>query len=330
MNLEQLERAEAEAEKLLNPVPEGDEDKGTEETTTKTKVEETQELATPEPEAVVVEPTKEVPVKEVTPPVKSEDFEQKYRTLEGKYKAEIPRYQQEASDLREKLRVANTQLAELQEKINSSQTAKASEEIDADLQSLSEIDPRVATVVSKIKKDYDEKVKNLEKKVGKGIEDKNRSVETDIDSIRLMRFDEEMKAFGVPDWKEIDVDPKFAEFLSEPLAYTGHTKLEHLKAAADQRNAKIAAQFFLDYKKSLPPVKEDNKGNLTKNLAPPKGGSSAPAVKPGQPTGLTRESYTKFMNDTARGKYNPKQWGGKTEEQMDEIFDKAIAAGELQ
>lgn len=324
--LEQLEKEEQEAEKLLNPAPEDD----TTEEIIEPEKKETQEVASPEPGDEGVEPQKVEEI--VTPPVKSEDFEQKYRTLEGKYKAEIPRYQQELSDLRTKFTALETQLAEANEKLNNSQTAKASEEIDADIQGLEGYDPKVAEVIRKIKKDSDEKVKNLESKFGKASEEKSKSIESETDSIRLIRFDEEMKSLGVPDWKEIDVDPGFADYLNEPLAYTGHTKLQHLKEAAHQRNAKIAAQFFLDYKKSkaeAPPTK-DSQGNLKKSVAPPKGGAGAPPIKTGQPTGLTRESYTKFMNDTARGKYNPKQWGGKTEEQMDDIFDKAIANGELE
>ena len=329
--LEQLEKEEKEAEKLLAL---GDEETTeTTETITEPTVTETKEVAPPQPGTDGVEPLPEVKDKEVIPPTVSEDiWEKKYRTLEGKYKAEVPRLQADNNELKTEIGSLKQKLTELYDKDSNSKSVKASEEIDSDIATLSEYDPRVAEVVKKIKIDSDEKVKALEKKFGKVTEDTSKNVETDINKIKYMRFDNEMVSLGVQDWKTIDQDPGFIEWLSSNVRGTKYTKLQYLQEACRQYDTETASTFFLDYKKELAgaPPAADSQSKLNKSIAPPKGGAGSPPIKAGQSTGLTRESYQKFMLETARGKFNPKLWNGKTEEQVEAMFDQAISKDELE
>lgn len=52
----------------------------------------------------------------------------------------------------------------------------------------------------------------------------------------------------VPDWRTIDNDPAFINWLNNPVPYTTSTKLQLLKVYVADFNAPMAAQFFIDYK----------------------------------------------------------------------------------
>jgi len=207
-------------------------------------------------------------------------------------------------------------------------------EIDAELEELAIDYPTVAKALQKLKEGTEAQLKSVKDELQTGVRTELDTVKSDLVSTKLVSFDAEMKGLGVPDWKEIDNDPKFVEWLGDTVPYTKSTKLELLKSAAKERDAKTVSQFFIDYKKSLEVATEetpepDSQDKLKKFVAPPKGkGGTAPKM-PGEQMNLTRANYEKFMDETSRGKFNPAKWGGKTEDQVDAMFDAAIAAGKL-
>jgi len=73
------------------------------------------------------------------------------------------------------------------------------------------------------------------------------NVEKDVNQIKLSRFIEYMDIV-VPDWRTVDRDPAFIEWLQAPAPYTRATKFQLLRAAAAEYDAETTAQFFLDFK----------------------------------------------------------------------------------
>jgi hypothetical protein len=340
-SFEKLEREEKAAEEIWKQTyaPEDEEGKEPKEPTDEPKKEETPVEETPkeppkEPAAEAVVPEPEVKTPEVIPPVDTEDWKQKYKTLEGKYKAELPRFSTENGELKSKVSTLETKVAELTETINKNQTASKGIEIDTEIEELSKDYPSIAEPLKKIKAESDARVKALEEKLEKTGKSEQSDIKADIGEIKRMRFDTEMGSLGVSDWKILDQDEKFIEWLGEKAPYTRFTKLQYLQDAASKYDAETVSQFFLDYKKTLaeatPAPQVDSQGKLIKNLSPSsKKGGTPPAQKGGE-ISLTRESYQKFMKQTTNGKFNPKEWGGKTEEQIEALYDVAISKGELE
>jgi hypothetical protein len=144
-----------------------------------------------------------------------------------------------------------------------------------------------------------------------------------------------MERLAGSDWKAIDVSPEFETWLNDKIPFTKLTKLQVLTDAAQRHDAETVSQFFTEYKKTVAKVDESPKDEgdpsqkkLEKYVAPAKGGGGNIVDKGGQP-GMTKENYAKFMDDSTRGKFDPKKWGGKTEEQVEAMFDKAMLEGKL-
>ena len=331
--IEKLEKEEKAAEEIWKKTYAPEDEKGDE---PKEPIDEPKEPeiiadapAEPGDKGVVPEP--EVKIPEVIPPVDTDDWKQKYKTLEGKYKAEVPRVSARNSELEAELTTLKAKVAELTETVSKNQTAKHSNEVDSDLEELSKDYPSIADPLKKIKADFDAKTKVLEDKLEKAGKSEQTDIKADLNEMKRMRFDTEMVSLGVPDWKDIDQDEKFIEWCGDIVPYTRYTKLQYLQEAARKHDAQAVSKFFLDYKKTLesPAPQVDSQGKLIKSLSPSsKKGGTPPAMKGGEVV-LTREKYQKFMKQTTDGKYNPKEWGGKTEEQMEAIYDAAIANDEL-
>jgi hypothetical protein len=340
-----LERAEQNAEAvwkaMYQPEASTETDKTAEETAdaeggdTKT----IEEAASTTEETVAEETSEEVAAVAVEPD-KSDttDWKQKYQTLDGKYRAEVPRLSAEIVQWRDYAAGLSKRVGELEEavKVAASQPKPKDDgvETDRDFQELALENPNFAKVIQNIKDDYEAKLSILRREketLESGVTADIKSVKEDLQLSKQERFDLAMRNFGVPDWREVDYDPAFKEWLNTTVPYTNATKLELLVAAAKNLDAKTASQFFLDFKASQTPVEEaevvgNTTDKLTKFVALPRSGGTAIPTKSAQP-GLTRAQYEKFMNP--RYKFNPSDWGGKNEHQVEAMFDAAILKGNL-
>jgi hypothetical protein len=328
-----LERAEEEADAIWKSVYQPEESET--ETKTPPEVAEAKTEETPEeeaPETAVEEAAAVAPEAPSAKPDESDktDWKQKYQTLDGKYKAEVPRLSAEVGQWREYATSLSRRISELEE-VPRVVPKKDEPETDPDLEALAERDPDFATVIKKIKEDHGREIAALRKEMETGITADLKSVKEDLKLSKEERFDLALRTSGVPDWKEIDHDPAFLEWLRAPVPYTRATKLDFLKDAARNFDAVTASQFFLDFKASqntegTPEVVEEIPDPLNKFVAPPRSGGPSIPKRSVQP-GLTKAQYEKFMNP--RYQFNPADYGGRTEKQMEALFDAAILKGAL-
>lgn len=287
---------------------------------------------------VVEEPKVETPVVEEPPKVevkaeKVVDWEQKYRTLEGKYRAEVPRLSEEIRSLKESLTKRDETIAELRNKLNE---IKKTETIvgDDDLNKLEADYPGVGKAVKKLIDGYETKIASLEQQVTTKVSTELDGIKADNAVTREQQFDQYMQSAGVEDWRTINTMPEFHEWLADVIPYTRQTKLEALRDAGRNFDAETAARIFLDFKATLKkeaPVvtaKAETQENLEQYIAPSTvtvGKQDRGSVQ----TGYTRADYTKFMQESAKGKFIPSKWGGKTEAEVEAMFDGLIANGSL-
>jgi BMFP domain-containing protein YqiC len=319
---DKIERMDAEADKLWQTHYGNDEEE-------QKIVAEEVPADTPEAAPVEKEPVEDAP----TPaPDDTADYKQKYKTLEGKYRVEVPRLQEEVKKWRDQVYTLSTKVQELETKAKEAPQVAESNIVDTDIAQLEADYPDIGKVVKKLRDGYEAKISSLEKKISEGVSAELSTVKEDVYQTRRGQFEADMIKAGVPDWKELDVDEGFNQWLAELVPYTSIPKLELLKDAATRMDAPAVAKFFLDYKSTLgqeAPRPNVGQGKLEKFVAP---STARVGVAPqrGKQPWLTQAEYTTFMQDSAKGKFNPAKWGGKTEEQVEAMFDRAIAEGTLQ
>ena len=315
-----LERAEEEADAIWKSVYQPDES----ETVTPPEKAEAETEETPEEAALEME-TEETAVAAApeTPPVKppesdTTDWKQKFQTLDGKYKAEVPRLSAEVGQWREYATSLSRRISELEETAKSALKKTDAPETDPDLEALAERDPDFASIIKKLRDDHKREIAELRRDFETGVTADLKSVKEDLHLSKQERFDLALRAAGIPDWKTVDHDPAFLEWLSDPVPYTRATKLDFLKDAARNLDADAASKFFLDFKASqntedTPLTAEESSDKLNKFVAPPRSGGPSIPKKSGQP-GLTKAQYERLMDP--RAKFNPADYGGRTEKQV--------------
>lgn len=280
---------------------------------------------------------------EKPPEEKKPDWEHMYKVLQGKYNSEIPKAVNDVKQWKENAVALNAQIAdlkkqvrELEDKISASETAKTIEPLSKEYPDIGKV---IAELNDKHKKELDLLKDKLEKTSGS--DGTAKVVETTEDKMQtLLRekqntFDLEMIGHGIPDWKQVDKDPEMEKWLDKYEENALRSNKEIFLEAAVNFRADICAKYFKAYKSFQASVKKvdttetDGKDKLEKYLAPnsrPNGKTLEGNAKPI----YTREDYTRFCKKTSKpGGFISSEWGGKTEEETEAIFDKLIATGQL-
>ena len=279
------------------------------------------------------EPPKTLTKEEKLADENSETWANKYRTIEGKYRAEVPRLNQEVKQWKEHAIALNGRISELETSFKKTQSEAASAESNQEIEKLSTEYPDIGKVIKKINDDHRAELQALEERLTKGVATELDSVKQNIVMTKKDKFDMAMRNAGIDDWASIDSDPGFLEFLKEsPTPYTKKTKHDFLLEAADAFDIPRVSKIFKEYKDAVntppAPVKDEVQERLEQFISPPKGAQRQAPASVTKPT-YTRDDYTAFMKETSKGKFDPAKWGGKTEEQVEAAFDRIIAAGQL-
>lgn len=294
-----------------------------------------------------------------------ETFKQKYLTLKGKYDKEVPKAQAALKTAQDELKQWQAYAGTLEKKVGAleeklKEAAKAPEPKPGKTDKPKKIDladPELSTLIAdypgvgKILEAFEAKSKTDEETIAalqaelKASGSKLDKIETDVGETRTSRFELDMIQAVGRDWRSTDSDPKFLEWLNAPVPYTGKTKLQLLQAASAALDAATVATFFNDYRATLKvddaggdDADDDNgadagedaaAGKLKKQVAPPRSGGTPPKKASAKAGTYTRAQYAQFNNELISGKFKPANWGGKTEAEMDAIFNRAIVNHEL-
>jgi uncharacterized protein (DUF885 family) len=179
------------------------------------------------------------PAPAATPPSEGDDkWEARYKTLHGKYNAEVPRL--------------HAALKERDGKLNS-----LTEEVEALKASLAK--PKESLVKPEEVNEYGEPLVDLIRRAAReevqGKDDEIAQLKKRLESLdsTLVQNKEvgfyEKLASSVPDWMAINDDPDFHTWLSEIDEITGYTRQDILSEAEGKRDADRVARFFNAFKK---------------------------------------------------------------------------------
>ena len=257
-------------------------------------------------------------------------WKQKFDTLLGKYNAEVPRFAAEVKQWKDNAIALADRVSELETKLSSAEVQSKIDSVDVDLTQLESDYPDIGAYIRKLNEAHKAEINELRKQLKSNFDNSISEVKSDITVSKQQAFDKQMESLGVPNWRQIDQMPEFGEWLNQPAEYGRFTKLVLLQDAARALDAQAVSKFFLDFMKEYTSSQEgsDNQGKLKNFIAPPRNEQGGKPKREGA-NKLTREMYTQFMRDSAKGKFNPTKWGGKTEAQVEAMFDAAIAQGSL-
>lgn len=221
-----------------------------------------------------------------TPPPGNEDTsEHRFKVLQGKYNSEVPRLNAENKDLKAQLQQMQHDLEVLKNSKPPEALVKP-EEIEQYGEGLIDVARRIAREELATK---DAEIIALKTRL-----DSLSNVTTQNVEASFFKSLTEM----VPDWEQINQDPKFLTWLDEVDELTGESKQSLLSRAEKGRDAARTAKFFNAYKKTSSSWAASNTNALESQVAPPT--NKAPNAPPAKKI-WTRGEVAEFYSKARRG-----------------------------
>jgi hypothetical protein len=127
----------------------------------------------------------------------------------------------------------------------------------------------------------------------------------------------------VPDYADIDTDPKFLEYMSEQDEFSGSIRKDLFLRAKDIGDVGRVAQFLLDFKK----LRDAGKETLQRKVTPTSSASNAQPTKqqPKQSDLVSMKKVNEFMTNVQKGKIKDQ----KLIERVMSRIDAAQRAGKI-
>lgn len=249
----------------------------------------------------VVVPVVDTP--EVPEPTKLEAAESKFKVLQGKYNAEVPRLHRETRELSDQVRDLQAQLENVQ---TPTPAAKDLEATDLDIEAYAEYGDEFKTLA--------ETVKSLTNQV-ETLNDENTSLKKSIDTVEVIQTNTDSERFwtaleeAVPDWEVINSNPDFIQWLQEVDPVSNITRQTHLNDASETLNATKTISIFKLFNDSVA-EETSNQGNINiaRQAQPDSIDTAAPASTSKKL--YTRKEIKEFYKDVSNGK-----WKGHEQEQ---------------
>jgi hypothetical protein len=282
-----------------------------------------------------------------TPPppasARAVDWEQRYRVLQGKYNAEVPRLTQQLQDMQRQLNGVQGLLASFQQR----PPAPASSAPPAPLvkeEEIKEFGPDLYDFISRVAKQQQAALlPEIDRRIAPVVQ-KVDAVKATAENANQLSAAAQRRAMldllsqQVPNWQAMNEDPGFLAWLDQTDPYTGKVRGELLSAAEAANDGPRVVAFFVGYLKE----------NATVAPATPAPAAAAPAapaapaasqptleslVAPGAPKPgaarapdgsgkrvWTRAEIGKFYAEAAAGKYRSTEGQKRYREIETEIF----------
>jgi hypothetical protein len=280
---------------------------------------------TPAPETPEPTPAP-APVEPAPPPTPTDNWEQKYRSLQGKYDAEAPHLRRQAEAVQLQNQQLMEQLQSMQQKIAELQKApptpqepprpvvsdKDVENFGSDLIDLIQRASHAAAqrAAHDVRSDVANMLAELRGEIGKTQSTVGQVMQTQQKSERE-RYDDALTA-AVPNWREIDATPEFRQWLSEydPLLRTTRQNGVNAAYAAFDVPGTVAYihAFQATQGSAAPaaPVVDERRRELERQVAPTS--TAAPAPTPSSSPNTSSTIWTQaeiqnFYTDVVKGKF---------------------------
>jgi len=239
----------------------------------------------PQPPVESQDPPTPQPTIDSPPPPQEESWEHRFKVLQGKYNAEVPRFAHENKDLKGRLQSLEDQLEEMKNAKPPELLVKP-EEIEQYGEGLIDVARRVAREELASK---DAMIAKLKSEI-----DSVKSVQSHVVQDSFFRSLTEM----VPDWEALNADTNFLNWLDGVDDLTGETRQALLGKAEQQRDPVRAAKFFNTFKKTSQSWAAQSAASMEQQIVPPT--NQAPST-PQSKKIWTRAEITIFYDRVRRG-----------------------------
>lgn len=254
-----------------------------------------------------VEPEEAKPA-DTSPTDVADEFEQKYKTLRGKYDAEVPRLHQQVKDLQAKL----TDLVKAQEEKPKEPTKpkeKVSYVTDADRaefgEELIDVQRRVAREVSQ---DYEDRFEQQEAIIA----ELQKQLKQTGSQVGEMSFAQKLTQL-VPDFADVDKDERWVAWLNEYDPMVRGPRRDQAAAAFNAGDADAVAHYVKLWKSTLEPTvpqeRKTRQAELEKQVAPNRTANSASTKSVGKDVKIYSEreitnAWNKIRSLNTRNMYD--------------------------
>jgi len=253
-----------------------------------------------------LEPAEVTPADTSPTDVEEETFKQKYKTLTGKYDAEVPRLHQQVREMAEATKRLQEELKALKVEPTKSKE-KVSYVTDADREEYGEdllnVQRRVAQEVSQ---DYEDRIGQQDAIIAK-LQEKLANTGNQVGE---MDFSQRLQQ-AVPDWSTIDNDERWVAWLNEHDPMLRGQRRVLAQAAFDNGDVEAVSDYVKLWKASLgePDVaKQTRQNELEKQVAPNRSANSTRTQSAAQSSKIysPREidnAWTKVRTLNTKGQY---------------------------
>ena len=239
----------------------------------------------PQPSVESQDPPTSQPPIDSPPTPQEESWEHRFKVLQGKYNAEVPRFAHENKDLKGRLQSLEEQLDEMKNAKPAELLVKP-EEIEQYGEGLIDVARRVAREELASK---DAQIAKLRSEI-----DSVKSVQSHVVQDNFFKSLTEM----VPDWEALNADTNFLNWLDGVDDLTGETRQALLGKAEQQRDPVRAAKFFNTFKKTSQSWAAQSAASLEQQIVPST--NQAPSTPQAKKI-WTRAEITNFYDRVRRG-----------------------------
>ena len=234
------------------------------------------------------------PAPQNTPPAEGDDkWEARFKTLSGKYNAEVPRLHAAIKERDAKLNSLTEEVEALKARIEAPKESLVKpEEVNEFGEPLVDLIRRAAREEVQAK---DSEIKDLKSKL-------ESLMGTTAANVEVNFYDR--LAAQVPDWRIVNDDPEFHSWLGEVDDLTGALRQDILLQAEEKRDADRVARFFKAFKKVQQDKSAASSTSLESQVAPE--ATRTPEVPKGKKL-WTRAEIAEFYARDRRGEYTEEQ-----------------------
>ena len=261
--------------------------------------------------------------------VPEETWQRRYKTLQGKFNAEVPRLSAQVQELTRQLADTQSKMADMAKRPEAKAPAK-SLVTDKDIEAFG------GDLVDLVKRQAQETAEQLAEERLSKLAEENDNLRTHLTGVaeRQVSNDRDMYfaklAAQVPDYEELNVDEGFLAWLEEADPLSGQARQEYLNTAFKGFDALRTAQLFNAYKATLAPSPASQAKAPSRNLQRQVTPSTSKVTGPTEPQPDTRiwkqSEITSFYADVTKGLYK-----GNAAEQakIEAEIDRAVAEGRV-
>lgn len=264
---------------------------------------------TADPPALTAQPAPASPAPAPQPSPTAEDFEQKYRTVLGKYNAEVPRMAQAIREAAAREDATKRRLDELTAELERMKTAKPQEKPAANpkdvedfgLDLVAMVQRQCELQISSLMQVIEGRVIAFDARLT-AIEQQVSGVSERTDTTLQGQFYATLEKL-VPDWETVNKDHRFLAWLAEVDPIYGAARQAALEAAHAALDVQRVANVFATFKAAHPTPKPQS---LENQVAPSSVSAQAPTAPESKPF-ITQAQVSAFYTARAQGRYRGRE-----------------------